>query len=111
MNGGILAENVRVTVTYEALNAAAAEAQAKAANASTRLEELKRLTTAMHAVWNGEAAETGYDSLLKRFEAVQERVAEFRSNAKNLEAICQNYVSAAGSIASSVQTLSDDVIV
>ena len=38
MNGGILAENVRVTVTYEALNAAAAEAQAKAANASTRLE-------------------------------------------------------------------------
>lgn len=110
MSGAILAGDVHVTVTYEALSAAAAEALSKASQASDRLEELKRLTTAMHTIWHGEAADMGNDILLKRFESMQQRVAEFRSHAANLEEICSNYVAAAGSVSGTIQTLSDDVI-
>ena len=104
-------DSVTVTVTYEALDAAAAETLSKTVRAERALETLKNQNERMRSIWQGEAADNYYQEVTRRLEEINERIAAFRQHAQNLQLICQNYIRTSASIAGTIQTLSDEVIV
>lgn len=111
MIGGYFGGSVEVLVTYEALDAAAAETQARTAAAERALDEIRSQGEWMKSVWQGDASDNSYQRIQKVIEEMEKRLEGFRQHARNLQLICQNYIQASASIASTVQTLSDDVIV
>lgn len=107
----IFGGGVTLTVTYEALDAAAAETLAKTAAAQRAADELRSQCDRMRAIWEGDAADCMSKEIREILEKVETRLQGFRQHASNLQLICRNYSQASSSIAGTIQTLSSDVIV
>lgn len=111
MIGGLFSGGVEVTVTYEALDVAAAETLSRTVAAERALDELRSQSERMKAIWQGEASDSSYMDIQKMIENAEKRLQGFRQHAQNLQLICQNYIQARASIAGTIQTLAEDVIV
>lgn len=108
---GLLGVSVEVTVTYEALDAAAAEVLAQVTKGDAICSALSDLNGRMRAIWQGEVADTASQRFAEKLDGIEEQLKAFRSHAANLQTICRKYIQTSGEIAGEIQMLSDEVVI
>ena len=107
----LLVGRISVKVSYEALNAAAANVLRGAERLQAICEQLYGQCDKMHSYWQSEACDINENQLREEIETIEELATRFRSHAQNLQSIAQNYLKTSGDVSGVIQGLSSDVIV
>lgn len=102
---------VEVTVSYEALDAAASEVLSSAAKTEAQCNRLRDLNDRLKAIWEGEASELYVQQIKEVVEGLEMLIRQFRTHAQNLQKIAAQYVKTSKEIQGSIEPLSSDVIV
>ncbi len=102
---------ITVTVSYEALDSAAASVLQSAQRLENVCETLGGQCDKMPSYWESEACQLNQEIMRDQVEQMREMIRRVRVNASNLQAIAQNYLKASGDAGSVIQGLSSDVIV
>ncbi|MBQ4016117.1 MAG: WXG100 family type VII secretion target [Oscillospiraceae bacterium] len=103
--------SMTVRVTYEELDAAAAELERQIGVADQQCADIRQEIQRLQNIWQGEASEKECKQLNERLEVVTTTLNRFRVHAEHLRMICANYVKASAQAAGQIDTLSSDVIV
>ena len=107
----LLVGSIDVTVSYEAMNDAAANVLRGSDRLQAICEQLRGQCDKMHSYWESEACDQNETRLRQDVETIEELIVRFRAHAQNLQSIAQNYLKTSSDVDGTIQGLSSDVIV